>query len=331
MKEKLLERIEINLDLIFSVLVYFVSNFQTSSRTPISYYTCLSPSAASLVQALLVQVFHYAPKAFFCCPIFSSKFRFRLQGWLVVLSGAAQDFFLDFQIVLVLGKSHGRYRCCRVGGGLFLRRRKDNLRMLRWLKDAPQIPQNYRIVHVPECPLSEASFWNRSRSLVLGPFLNVGSSLHHGLLPLCPSPLLLVDKTVVVGAAADAKLTRAVCFVYCLEQLVDRDENDFATTNKYCWAAFGVISNIPLCLRRFPFLRTIKQSFYTPFRAARKHVRHLSFVELAAALVATLHEGDDGSPSSVSLSSFVGTSTWSSLRFFRGDGIVTRFCDVFGL
>ena len=60
-------------------------------------------------------------------------------------------------------------------------------------------------------------------------------------------------------------------------------------------------------------------------------------MELAAALVATVHEGDDGSPFSsssslsLSLSSFVGTPTPSSLRFFRGDGIVSRFCDLFGL
>ncbi len=93
--------------------------------------------------------------------------------------------------------------------------------MLRWLEDTPQIPQDYCIVHIPERPLPEASFWNRTRSFVLRPYLNVGGPLHHGLLPPCPSPLLLMDETVVVGAAADAKLTRTVYFVYYLEQLVD--------------------------------------------------------------------------------------------------------------
>ena len=85
--------------------------------------------------------------------------------------------------------------------------------MLRWLEDTSQIPQDYRVVHIPEGPLPEASFWNCSGSLVLRPYLNVGGTLHHGLLPPCPSPLLLVDETVAVCAAADAKLTRAVCFV----------------------------------------------------------------------------------------------------------------------
>ena len=80
----------------------------------------------------------------------------------------------------------------------------------RRLEDGSQIPQDDRVVHVPEGLLLEPSLGDRPGPLALDLQLEFGFPRYNGLLPPRLGALLLVHDTVVIGAAADAQLAGAI-------------------------------------------------------------------------------------------------------------------------